>query len=150
MARARDKFFDVLRRKQDEGKLVCIFHGDDGADKFDVGYVESLTPSTVTLLSVSPRGDFDGRLIMHLEDLSRIETDDRYSKKIELLNHYRESVFKKEDKVEISARQDGPLDHLRRAQSENSVVCVEDQSGNSVTGFVAEVGDDYVEIEMLN
>jgi pimeloyl-CoA synthetase len=150
MARARDKFHEVLRRKQEDGKLVCIFHGEDGSDKFDVGFVESLTASTVTLLAVSPRGDFDGRIVMNLEDLNRIETDDRYSKKIELLNHYRESVFKPDDKVDISARQSAPIDHLKKAQAENSVVCVEDQSGNTVTGFVAEIGDDYVEIEMLS
>src|SRR5690242_7013403 len=52
MARRRAKFYEVLRQQQEKEKLVCVYHGDDGHDKFDVGFIESLTPTTLTLLSV--------------------------------------------------------------------------------------------------
>jgi hypothetical protein len=149
MARRRAKFFDVLKEQQESEKLVCIYHGDDGHDKFDVGFVESLTPTTLTLLSVSPRGEFDGRVVMHLDDLNRIEMDDRYSRKIELLHQYRGSVFKTEDHVNPSARADDLHSQLSRAVEEQQVACVEDIKGNAVTGFIAEVGDDFVMIEAL-
>lgn len=150
MARARDKFYDVLRKQQEEGKLVCVFHGNDGHDKFDVGFVESLSKNTLTLLAVSPRGDYDGRILLHLDDLNRIETDDRYSKKIGLIHEYRSSVFKNEDRVDAHAGSDGPAEHLRRAMESNTVVTIEDHSGHAVTGFVAELGEDYAAIEMLS
>ncbi len=149
MARRRAKFYEVLRQQQEKEKLVCVYHGDDGHDKFDVGFVESLTPTTLTLLSVSPRGEFDGRVIMHLDDLNRIEMDDRYSRKIELLHQYRGSIFKTEDHVNPEARADDVHAQLVRAVNEHLVVCVEDIKGNSVTGFIMEVGDDFVLIEAL-
>jgi len=149
MARRRSKFYEVLKQQQEKEKLVCVYHGDDGHDKFDVGFVESLTPTMLTLLAVSPRGEYDGRVVMHLDDLNRIEMDDRYSRKIELLHQYRGSVFKTEDHVNPNARTDDAHAQLQRAMEEQQVACVEDIKGNSVTGFIAEVGDDYVMIEAL-
>ena len=149
MARRRAKYYEVLRLQQEKEKLVCVYHGDDGHDKFDVGFVESLTPTTLTLLSVSPRGEFDGRVVMHLDDLNRIETDDRYSRKIELLHEYRGSVFKTDDHVNPQARADDLHAQLARAAEEGAVASVEDVKGNSVTGFIREVGDDYVVVEAL-
>ena len=149
MARRRAKFYEVLKQQQEKEKLVCVYHGDDGHDKFDVGFIESLTPTTLTLLSVSPRGEFDGRVVMHLDDLNRIEMEDRYSRKIELLHQYRGSIFKSEDHVNPNARTDDLMAQLARAAEEHDVACVEDIKGNAVTGFVAEVGDDFVMIEAL-
>ncbi len=149
MARRRVKFYEVLKQQQEKEKLVCVYHGDDGHDKFDVGFIESLTPTTLTLLSVSPRGEFDGRVVMHLDDLNRIEMEDRYSRKIELLHQYRGSVFKTEDHVNPNARADDLHAQLVRAVEDHEVASVEDIKGNAVTGFVAEVGDDFVVIEAL-
>ena len=149
MARRRAKFFEVLKTQQEKQKLVCVYHGDDGHDKFDVGFVESVTPNSLTLLSVSPRGEFDGRVVMHLDDLNRVETDDRYSRKIELLHQYRGSVFKTDDHVNDQAKTDDIHDQLARAAEERQVASIEDVKGNSVTGFVLEVGDDYVVVEAL-
>jgi len=149
MARRRTKFYEVLKQQQEKEKLVCVYHGDDGHDKFDVGFIESLTQTTLTLLSVSPRGEYDGRVVMHLDDLNRIEMDDRYSRKIELLHQYRGSVFKTDDHVNPKARADDLHAQLVRAVEEHEVACVEDVKANAVTGFVAEVGDDFVVIEAL-
>lgn len=149
MARRRAKFFDVLKQQQDAEKLVCVYHGDDGHDKFDVGYVESLTPTTLTLLSVSPRGDYDGRVVMHLDDLNRVETNDRYSRKIELLHEYRGSIFKTEDHVNHQARTDDLQAQLSRAAADHQVAAIEDIKGNAVAGYIQEVGEDYVVVEAL-
>lgn len=149
MAKRRAKFYDVLRDVQEKGKLVCVFHGDDEHDKFDVGFVESLTPTTLTLLSVSPRGEFDGRVVMHLDALNRVETDDRYSRKIALLHEYRGSVFRTDDRLNPVASAYGIGEQLQTAMDEGNVVCIEDLKGNAITGFVRELGDDYVEVEAL-
>lgn len=149
MARRRAKFYEVLRQQQEKEKLVCVYHGDDGHDKFDVGFIESLTPTTLTLLSVSPRGEFDGRVIMHLDDLNRIEMGDRYSRKIELLHQYRGSIFKTDDHVNPQARTEDLHAQLSRAVVDHLVACIEDIKGNSVTGFIAEVGDDFVVIDAV-
>jgi hypothetical protein len=149
MARRRTKFYEVLKQQQEKEKLVCVYHGDDGHDKFDVGFVESLTTTNLTLLSVSPRGEFDGRVIMHLDDLNRVEMDDRYSRKIELLHQYRGSIFKTEDHVNPQSRTDDLMAQLKTAAEAHEVGSIEDVKGNSVTGFIAEVGEDYVVIEAL-
>jgi hypothetical protein len=149
MAKRRAKFYEVLKHQQEKEKLVCVYHGDDGHDKFDVGFIESLTSTTLTLLSVSPRGEFDGRVVMHLDDLNRIEMDDRYSRKIQLLHQYRGSIFKSEDHVNPQARADDLHAQLVRAVEAHEVACVEDIKGNSVTGFIAEAGEDFVVVESL-
>ncbi len=149
MARRRVKFYEVLKQQQEKEKLVCVYHGDDGHDKFDVGFVESLTPDSLTLLSVSPRGEFDGRVVMHLDDLNRVETDDRYSRKIELLHQYKGSIFKTDDHVNPDAKTEDLHAQLQRAAEEQAVACVDDVKGNAVTGFIKEVGEDYVIVEGL-
>lgn len=149
MAKRRTKFYEILRAQQESEKLVCVYHSDDGHDKFDVGYVESLTATTLTLLSVSPRGEYDGRVVMLIDALDRIETDDRYARKIELLHQYRGSVFKNDDNVKRDAHSHNLQDQLSHASQEHDVTSVEDNKGNTITGFVQEVGDDYVVIDVL-
>lgn len=132
------------------GKVVSLYHQSHDADRFEVGFVDSVSRSDVTLLCLTPRGEEDGRMAVRIEDISALEVDDPYSQKIQLLHSYRGSVFTKEEGLRTSGSSPSLEDQLQTATDRNLVVTVEDVSGTRFTGFIGELTDGYIEVKLLN
>src|SRR5262249_38682468 len=83
------------------------------------------------------------------EDVSAIEFDDPYSKKIQTLHAYRGSVFAQAEAPK-SFTKPSIEEQLQAAKESLTVVTVEDVSGTRFTGFVGELTDSYVEMKLLS
>ena len=148
MSAVREKYVSMLRESQEASKVVSLHIEGDAADKFEVGFVEDIGPVECTLLCLTPRGEPDGRLVVRLDDIAALEYDDPYGRKIELLYHYRGSVFAPGD-----APGKGPStidDQLSRAAADNLAATVEDEAGNRFVGFVREATSSYVQLDLLS
>jgi hypothetical protein len=134
----------------DGGKVISLYHQSHDADRFEVGFVEAVSRTDVTMLCLTPRGEEDGRMAVRIEDITALEVDDPYSKKIQTLHSYRGSVFNREEGLRTTGHSPSLDDQLEQAREKNSVVTVEDSSGTRFTGFVTELADSYIEMTLLN
>lgn len=150
MASVRSKFVSILQEALDAKTVVSLYHQSHDSDRFEVGFVESLNRTDVTLLCLTPRGEEDGRMSVRIEDITALEIEDPYSVKIQTLYNYRGSVFVEKEGLRTSANSPSLEDQLQAAQDEHKVVTVEDISGTRFTGFINELTDGYVEMELLN
>lgn len=132
------------------GKVVSLYHQSHDADRFEVGYVESVSRTDVTMLCLTPRGEEDGRMAVRIEDISALEIDDPYSQKIQTLHSYKGSVFNREEGLRTSANSPSLDEQLQSAHDSNQAVTIEDVSGTRFTGFVGELTDGYIEMKLLN
>lgn len=140
----------VLQEALDAGKVISLYHQSHEADRFEVGFVEAVSRTDVTLLCLTPRGEEDGRMAVRIEDITALEIDDPYSQKIQLLHSYRGSVFNREEGLRTSGNSPSIDEQLRSAQEQGQAVTVEDASGTRFTGFVGEITDGYIEMNLLN
>ncbi len=150
VASVRSKFVSILQEALDTRKVVSLYHQSHEADRFEVGYVEAVSRTDVTLLCLTPRGEEDGRMSVRIEDITALEVDDPYSEKIQTLHSYQGSIYNREDGLRTTATHPSIEDQLQQAQDRNAVVTVEDVSGTRFTGFIAEQTDGYLEMKLLN
>lgn len=137
----------VLRDAQELNKAVSVYHAAEGdSGRFEVGFVESISSSTVTLGCANSRGEADGTLVLRIEDLDVVEIDDAYTRKIELLSQFQGSIFKPSD----SQNADSFEGQLQRASDDHLILTAEDDRGHRFTGFVHEHGDDYFVLNLVN
>jgi hypothetical protein len=150
VANVRSKFVSILQEALDARKVVSLYHQSHDADRFEVGFVEAVSRTDVTMLCLTPRGEEDGRMAVRIEDITALEIDDPYSQKIQTLHSYKGSVFNREEGLRTNAASPSLDDQLQQAQDRNAVVTLEDVSGTRFTGFLGELTDGYVEIKLLN
>jgi hypothetical protein len=149
MGAVRAKFREILREAQETNKVVSVYHEDGGSNKFEVGFIEHVGSYDCTMMCLTPRGEPDGLLHLRLDDVTAIELDDPYTRKIGLLYEYRGSVFVGDQPV--NERRSGSMDNvLQRALESDTVVTIQDQLGNDFVGFVSELDEDFVELRLLN
>jgi hypothetical protein len=149
VASVRGKFFTVLQEAIDENRVVSLYHQSHEADRFEVGFVEAISRTEVTIRCLTPRGEEDGRTAVRIEDITALEIDDPYSEKIQTLHSYRGSVFA-QDGPRASVDSPGIEDQLLLAKDSNSVVTIEDVTGSKFTGFIMELNDAFIEVKLLN
>ncbi|HVT14178.1 MAG TPA: hypothetical protein VHE55_18090 [Fimbriimonadaceae bacterium] len=150
MASVRSKFVTILQEAMEAGQVVSLYHQSHDADRFEVGFVDSVSATDVTLVCLTPRGEEDGRMAVRIEDITALEIDDPYSRKIQTLHSYRGSIFSREEGFRASSTSPSLEEQLLRAQEGGSVVTIEDASGTRFTGFVGELAEGYIEMKLLN
>jgi hypothetical protein len=150
VANVRSKFVSILQEAHDKSKVVSLYHQSHDADRFEVGFVEAVSRTDVTMLCLTPRGEEDGRMAVRIDDVTALEIDDPYSEKIQLLHSYRGSVFTKDEGQRTTASSPSIEEQLHQSHENNAVVTIEDISGTRFTGFIAELNDSFVEMKLLN
>lgn len=146
----RSKFVSILQEAIDGRKVISLYHESHDADRFEVGFVEAVSRTDVTLLCLTPRGEEDGRMAVRIEDITALEVDDPYSQKIQLLHSYRGSVFNKDEGYIATATSPNIDEQLQQALDRGFAITIEDVSGTRFTGFVDELNDGYITLKLLN
>jgi len=143
------RFVSTLQQAQHQERAVAIYSDADDYQSYEVGFVEYADMSEVVLLCLTPKGEPDGRRALRMDDIARVDSDNSYIKKLELLYQYRTSIFHNDFKPKPE-RQGGDLrSQLLAAKDSNSIVHLVDSNDYGPSGFVKHVGDDYIEIERI-
>lgn len=144
----RSKFLSALSRAQEEGHAVAIYAASDHDESYEVGFIHDVDSHDVTLNCLTSKGEPDGRRVYRLDDITRIDSGDAYVAKIELLYQYRDSVFEREFRP--AAPSASLKSQLTFAMEHRTVVYLTDGDDTGVAGFVAEVGEDFAQIQKIN
>src|SRR5580658_2372111 len=92
----RNKFLQTLTESQEKTRAVAVYADADDFQSYEVGFVEHVDSEEIVLLCLTPKGEPDGRRAIRTDDVSRVDVDTAYTRKLELLYQYRESIFDKD------------------------------------------------------
>lgn len=147
-SRGRSRFVSLLRTAQTDGRAVAVYADAEDFQSYEVGFVEHIDESELVLLCLTPKGEPDGRRAIRCEDLVRVDMDNSYTRKLELLYQYRTNIFDNDFRPGPKSNSDLKA-QLENARENNTLVHLVDGNDYGPTGFVKHVGDDYVEIERI-
>ncbi len=108
------------------------------------GFVRSCDENEILIAHINPRGEYDGFILKHLDDLYRVDCDGEYEKKIQRLYQLKEQSHPHFDCTEEGAL--FPL--LKFAKETESLITVE-LEGDKITGFVREYAD-LISLDAVN
>jgi hypothetical protein len=148
-AHGKARFVETLIKAQEKGNTVAVYADSEDFQSYEVGFVDYVDKNEVVLLCLTPKGEPDGRRALRTEDISRLDTDNAYTRKLELLYQYRDTVFERDF---ANGPDDGARDlrsQLERAREKGVMVHLVDSNDYGPSGFVTSVGDDYVEVQRI-
>ncbi|MBI1756508.1 MAG: hypothetical protein HY248_03250 [Fimbriimonas ginsengisoli] len=145
---AAGRFLEVLKAAMAAEKPIAIYTNEADPTEYDVAMIEGLSREYLVYRSISPKGDDDGRRVVLLEALLRVDLGSGYLEKMRLLNQYHSSVY--DGALPPAPENVDPQAVLTSAKEDGKVVSVIDRMGYGPTGFVRQVARDYVEIERLD
>jgi hypothetical protein len=140
-------FLKTLLAAQDSGQAVAVYSDSDDYQSYEVGFVEHADSGETILQCLTPKGEPDGRRALRTDDISRVDTESAYVRKLELLYQYRDSIFDKDFRTGPEKRD--MQSQLEHARNNNTIVHLVDDNDFGPSGFVREIGEDYVEVERI-
>jgi hypothetical protein len=144
----KQRFLNTLNSAVGKTTAVAVYADADDFQSYEVGFVEFADSEEVVLLCLTPKGEPDGRRAIRMEEVLRVDVDTVYTKKLELLYEYRETMFDKEFRV--TPKEPGGLrTQLESAMESHTLVHLVDTNDFGPTGFVQAVGSDFVEIQRI-
>jgi hypothetical protein len=143
------RFLNTLQDAHARGRAVAVYAEADDYQAYEVGMVEHADGSETVLLCLTPKGEPDGRRAIRTDDIVRVDCDNSYIRRLELLYQYRESIFEKDFRAHTLRTGADLHSQLLNAKDSNTIVHLVDASDYGPSGFVRHVGDDYVEIERI-
>lgn len=145
----KSKFLAILLQAQTSQRGVALYADADDYQSYEVGFVEHADSHEVVLRCLTSKGEPDGRRAFRTDDVVRVDYDNAYIRKLELLYQYRESVFDRDFRPLPSAAKADLRSQLEFARDNGMVVHLVDGNDYGPSGLIRELGDDYVDIERL-
>lgn len=136
----------MILKKIGWDKPICVY--TDSSTKFSFGRVLVFDEDFLALISITPKGLYDGVLVIPIEDIMRIAADNQYCAKMKALTDEAEY-----NKFPYTINNVNVLRNiLELSKKDNTVISIEvDHSGyDDVTGIVAGISDGMVEIDVID
>jgi hypothetical protein len=145
----KSRFLETLRTACESDRAVAVYSDSEDYQSYEVGFVEHVDSRELVLQCLTSKGEPDGRRVLRMDEVMRVDMDNAYTKKLELLYQYRDSVFEKSFRPGPTSKKIDVRTQLLHAQQSNTIVHLVDGNDYGPSGFVREVGEDYVEIERV-
>ncbi len=143
------QFLKTLHDAQSTNAAVAVYADSEDYQSYEVGFVEHADANEVVLLCLTPKGEPDGRRVLSMDDVMRVDIENSYIKKLELLYEYRDSLFEKDFTDRPKSGKVSLHSLLSHAFENNQVVHLVDGNDYGPSGFVKDIGDDYVVINRI-
>ena len=127
------------------GKFCGVFTTD--ANKYSVGYLTDADGDFIRMERIDPYGNPDGVGCQRIASITKIETETKYEKDIELL-----FLHKGHSKKPVNRREDVLGSVLAEIQRGGNICSVElfDSGCDDITGFLKENTDGHLFFETVN
>lgn len=143
----RAQLLTDLKVAEENGEAVAIYSRTDDREKYEVGFIEACDQHQIVLKCLTARGEPDGRRLISMDDVVRIETDSAYLRRVQLLYQFRDTIFDRDFRE--AAPGSSLREQLEHARDRNTIVHLADLCDSGPRGFVKEVGPDYVVIMQI-
>ena len=144
---SESRFLEILRQAKGGHRPIAVYVDTDSEGQYEVALVEDVDDENVSLLCLTREGLPNGRRYLELSSIDRVDTDNAYLRKIELLHQYSDAVL---DKTFRPGPPDPSLaSHLRHAMETNTLIEIADKDDYVLNRFVRFVGEDFVQIERV-
>ncbi len=128
--------------------LFAVYSSSDKPSSFEVGRLIEMDEECLMMRTFAETGNADGFLVLRLEDIHRFETKSKYLKAMEKL-------------INLQAEQEMLLpdltgscidDAFQYAKEAHKIitVCLIDRSSPLITGFVKQLNDDTVALNVID
>lgn len=122
---------NLIKKFYDENAVVSIYKDFDDTAVCEVGYINTYNDDEILLSSINKRGEYDGYILLHIDDIFRIEANGKYEEKMKKLYSLKKQ---KHEKFELA--NDGVAYRIFDFAKENNLIVCFDFEDDCRRGFV--------------
>ncbi len=148
MSTFEQKIWQVLSECQESVELIALYTSPDEQDKFIVGQVAALSQRSFRLTEYSRYGRAEGSSVGLVEDILKIERSSEYLNCLQLLVENVETAMQLQD-LPTKAMGAQFFDILQFSKDTKQVVTLHSRDGTTESGFVNDLGEVWVDLEIL-
>jgi hypothetical protein len=142
-----DKYRAVLAGCRERADMAEVYTDEEDLDRFSVGYIESVSRESYTLTAVDPEGQLDGRQVGRLDAIVKLVVGSEYLAALKFLHEGKMTLEELRPAAgDIPKDLRGGLEHAMRNRI---VVSLLDIDRVATTGFVTDVGHEFVEVHEI-
>jgi len=136
---------DRLLHAQRNRKIVAIHTGE----AMFLGYLLNINPELLVVRTITRQGLLTGVRSINMEDVQRVDFDDRYIRLIEFKEHNPEIAFGQPAAPDgIDTDYFTVTELLRKAKEARQLIFLETTLDDDFYGYVAAVGEDELQLEV--
>jgi len=139
-----------LEKCRNEQNIVLVFANQNDTESFLCGWIAEYSDKYVLIDRVTPKGRYDGYVVVKTEDIYRIEKNSMYEEKITLLSNMN-NIKRKYKKIPKTSS-DLLNDLSNFSQQNQHLVSVElcDSDKDDTQGMIKSVSEDTVEVVCID
>lgn len=129
-----------------EEKLVGSFYWNDAdPEQHLTGYVSALNEEEIVIAHISPNGFYDGFILLHLEDLFRVDIQGQYENRIARLY-----ALRKQHHPELKPDRHSLYFSLLNYARLNGLLISAETEDNAVSGFLRDFDWERIRLEVID
>ncbi len=147
-----ERLIEVLEESKALGRLIGFSPWKDEKDCFLAGYVRSVSATQVVIAKVDSTGQADGEEDYKLSEIGRFHFDNDYLRTLQAFHENLSEAITDPVLMPFHMPENAwhYLDFLKTFFGAGRIVTLVDEDHDRIMGFVNEVGEDYVEIAMVD
>lgn len=133
----------LLKMSLEEKKVTSLYNDKEDTAKMYTGYIGAYNDDNILVYHISPRGLYDGYLLIDRESVFQIDYNGKYEKKIERLYD-----LKKQQHQNVQIKDSSILNSLLQFAQKNRNMAYVALQDSSVTGIVREFDEETIYLEV--
>lgn len=139
-----EKMDNQLNNYMDKKEAISLFLEDDD-DKFYVGNIIAVDEKCFIINSITTRGYYDGFRLFFIDDLTRININGSYEKKIKLM-----ATDSAQDKCDFDFKNNLFINILTHIQSAKKIASFGLYSQSIITGYIEDFNKSTITLNVLD
>jgi hypothetical protein len=145
----QEKLLSVLRHCREHREMLAVHLWDDDPTIFIVGYVLGIGKESFTLEDIDSAAVAASISEIELSRVVRFHIGSAYLRRVDTLYRNRAEIYQPIEPLGQFGQGVLFADTLRMALQRRWIVTLKDYKKQTLTGFVTEVGEDFVGIEVI-
>jgi len=135
----------IIEKMHSQKKLCAIYSNKNEEDSFEVGYIEKIDKTHIIISAISPDGQYDGVVVIRIDDIFQIDYDNIYLKNLEKL-----SLSTEVEKISVNFEKDALLYGAMEYARNYKVCCTINFENYSISGYLTDFIDDCVIMNIVD
>lgn len=137
--------YSKLKKYKGSKKLVAIYSNKNERENFSVGYIQELTQEKAIILNIGIHGEYDGYAAIYIDDIYRLEIDNKYLGKIAVLQD-----LKMEKILPLSITDDFFYSIIKESINKERIIAINyGEEYEEIRGYVTKINN-FISLMQIN
>ena len=142
------KFKKILQDSKDNKKFIGI-RNYDYDDKLLCGFIKDFNDNLVLVQHFTEYGEMDGLILVRMEDIEILESNDDYCLAIQFLAEYKNNINEIYKNIDLSNLENWQFDFLNKFKNTDKIIAIEFEGDYTIYGIIEDLDVKFITLKTV-